>query len=152
MISLKERELILQWDKKGKSQEEMAHLLDCHQSSVSRFLKKYSTSGTIKVLGRNGRPTKLNKEVYSNLKEKILSKILTTNKDFCAVSTKEVNKIILKEIGQTYSLRHVERILHKLGFSLITPRSQHVRHDQEKADKFRQEFKKKLSRSMWAMN
>jgi len=152
MISLKERELILQWDKKGKTQEEIAHLLDCHQSSVSRFLKKYSHSGTIKIIGRSGRPTKLNPDIYSSLKEKILHKIKVTNDDFCAVSTKEVSKLISKEIGHVYSIRHVERILHKLGFSLITPRSQHLRHDQEKVDKFRQEFKKKLNRSMWIMN
>ncbi len=140
MITEKERELILQWNKKGKTQEEIAHLLDCHQSSVSRFLKKYSHSGTIKVLGRSGRPTKLNKEVYSALKEKIFNKIQAANDEFCAVSTKEVSKIISKEIGQTYSLRHVERILHALGFSLITPRSEHVRHDPQKADRFREEF------------
>ena len=48
-------------------------------------------------------------------------------------------------------MRHVERIMHKLGFSLITPRPQHLRHDQNKVDKFREDFKKNFNRSMWAM-
>lgn len=39
-------------------------------------------------------------------------------------------------------MRHIERIIHRLGFSLITPRPQHLRHDQKKVDNFRDEFKK----------
>ena len=64
----------------------------------------------------------------------------------------QVKAFIHKEIGEIYSLRHVERIMHKLGFSLITPRPQHIRHDQKKVDTFRKEFKKNSNRSMWAMN
>jgi len=71
---------------------------------------------------------------------------------YCSVSTKQVNDLIFQEIGETYSFRHVERIMHKLGFSLITPRPQHLRHDQEKVDEFRDEFKKNFPRSMWFMN
>ena len=152
MISIKERKLILIWDKKGKTQQEIAELLGCHQTSISRLLHKYKRKRTIKNLPRSGRPTKLTKQNLARLKNKILTKIKAANDEYCSVSTKQIGEIIHQEISETYSLRHIERIMHKLGFSLITPRSQHIRHDQDKVDKFRDEFKKNFNRSMWAMS
>ena len=152
MISIKERKLIIQWDEKGKTQQEIAELLNCHQTSVSRFLRKYKRKGIIKNLPRSGRPTKLTKEVLTQLKDKILTKIKSANNKYCSVSTKQIKKLIRKEIEEDYTIRHIERIMHKLGFSLVTPRPQHIRHNQEKVDQFRDEFKKKFSRSMWTMN
>ena len=152
MISINERKLIIKWNNKGKTQQEIAELLDCNQSSISRFLRKYKVRKTLDNLPKSGRPTKLTIEIQLKLKEKIITEIEEANNKYCAVSTKQVNTIIKKEIGETYSLRHVERIMHKLGFSLIKPRSQHIRHDQEKVDQFRDDFKKNFSRNMWAMN
>lgn len=152
MLSVKERKLIIQWNENGKNQQEIAELLNCHQSSVSRFLMKYKHKGIIQNLPRSGRPTKLTSKNLLELKEKILTKIKEANNQYCALSTKQVESIIRQEIGETYSLRHVERIMHKIGFSLITPRPQHLRHDQDKVDKFRDDFKKNFNRSMWAMN
>lgn len=152
MLSIDERKLILKWKKEGKNQQEIADLLNCHQSSVSRFLRKYTRKRTIKNLPRSGRPTKLTKKVLSQLKEKILTKIKSANNKYCSVSTKQVKKVICREIGEDYSMRHIGRIMHGMGFSLITPRPQHLRHDQDKVDKFRDEFKKNLKRNMWVMN
>jgi len=152
MISIKERKLIIQWDEKGKTQQEIAELLNCHQTSVSRFLRKYKHKRIVEDLPRSGRPTKLTKKTLSQLKDKIFDKIKSANNKYCSVSTKQVKKIIHQEIGEDYTMRHIGRIMHRLGFSLITPRPQHLRHDQEKINKFREEFKKKLKRSMWAMS
>ena len=41
-----------------------------------------------------------------------------------------------------YSLRHVERILHKIGLSLIKPRSKHIKQDPQEIEEFREKFKK----------
>jgi putative transposase len=152
MITIKERKLIIQWDEKGITQQEIAELLNCHQTSVSRFLNKYKRKGTVENLPRSGRPTKLTKEVLSQLKEKIQAKIKRINNKFCSISTKEIGEFIHKEIGKEYTLRHIERIMHQLGFSLITPRPQHIRHNQEKVDKFRAEFKKNSNKSTWVMS
>jgi len=152
MISIKERELILKWNKDGKNQQEIANLLNCHQSSVSRFLKKFEREGTIKNLPRSGRPTVLTKRTLDLLKDCIITKIKSENSKYCSVSTKEIKRFVHKEIGKDYSIRHIERIMHRLGFSLITPRPQHLRHDQGKVDQFRDEFKKKLKQSIWVMN
>lgn len=152
MISIKERKLIIQWDEEGKTQQEIAELLKCHQTSVSRFLNKYKHKRIVENLPRSGRPTKLTKETLSHLKDDILAKIRKANNEFCSVNTKEVRKIVHREIGKDYSMRHIERIMHKLGFSLITPRPQHIRHEQEKVDQFRDEFKKNFNRSIWVMS
>ncbi len=152
MLSIDERKLILKWKKEGKNQQEIAELLNCHQSSVSRFLLKYSKRRVIKNLPRSGRPTKLTKDRLSQLKEKIHTRIKSANNKYCSVSTKQVKKIVHQEIGEDYSIRHIERIMHRLGFSLVTPRPQHLRHDQEKVDKFRDEFKKNSNRSIWIMS
>ena len=152
MLSIEQRRVIIQLDKKGKTQQNIAELLDCNQSSVSRLLNKYKYKGSVKDLPRSGRPTKLTKQNLARLKKEILVNIKEANDNYCSVSTKQVKDLIHKEVGENYSLRHIERIMHRLGFSLITPRPQHTRHDQEKVDAFRDEFKKKFSRSMWAMN
>src|SRR3989344_7503151 len=130
MIPIEQRNLIIQLDKKGKTQQEIAELLDCNQSSVSRLLYKYEHKGHVKDLPRSGRPTKLTKQNLAKLKNKILINIKEANNSYCSVSTKQVKDLIHKEIGENYSIRHIERIMHRIGFSLITPRPQHIRHDQ----------------------
>ena len=152
MLSKKERELIISLHDKGKKQEEISELIGCSQPTVHRWIKHNSHGRTLDTLPKSGRPTKLTKNNIAKLKKKIVATVESANKDFCSVNTKQIGKIIHQEIGEMYSLRHVERIMHKLGFSLIAPRPQHLRHDQEKVDKFREEFKKNSNRRIWAMS
>lgn len=149
MISKEKRELIVRLHRKGKIQQDIADLVDESQQVVSYWIKRFKETGSVKDLPKSGRPTILKGLVLKNLKNKILNKINSANAEFNCVSTKEIRDLISNEIGITYTIRHVERIMHKLGFSLITPRTTHVRHDQEKVDSFRDEFKKNLSRTMW---
>lgn len=151
MISHKEREIIVRLHQQGKNQQEIAGLISCSQPTVHKWVTRFKKGKTLNSLPRSGRPTKLNLKTLDLLRTKILTKIEGANKEFCSVHTKEIGKLIHQEIGEAYSLRHVERLMHKLGFSLITPRPQHIRHDQEKVDTFRAEFKKNLNRPMWAM-
>lgn len=152
MISIKERGLIVRLYGQGKNQQEIAYLIGCSQPTVHKWITCFKRGRTLDTLPRSGRPTKLTKKTLSRLKKKILDLIVVRNNEFCSVSTKQVKTIIHQEVGELYSLRHVERIMHKIGFSLITPRPQHLRHDQEKVDAFRESFKKNSNRSMWAMS
>lgn len=151
MLSIQERKLIVKLYNEGKKQDYIANLMGCSQPTIHRWINNYIKGRTLKTLPRSGRPTKLTKKNLSKLKNKILKKIKETNSQYCSTSTKEVGKIIKQEIGETYSLRHVERIMHKLSFSLITPRPEHIKHNQNKVDKFRDEFKKNSKRNMWIM-
>ena len=151
MISINERKLIVKLYFKGKKQQEIADLIGCSQPTVNLWIHRSKTRIGLKTRPRSGRPTKLKGKKILRLKNAILNRINSANAEYNSVSTKQIRELIHQEIGESYSIRHVERIMHKLGFSLITPRSQHLRHDQKKVDVFRDEFKKKLPRNTWIM-
>jgi transposase len=85
------------------------------------------------------------------LKVEFKKEALAINKKFCSVDVKQFSQIIEKKVNKKYSTRHVERILHKLNFSRITPRAQHIKNDPKKVAEFRREFKKNLKQSIWVM-
>ena len=151
MISINERKIIIKLHLKGKRQQEIADLIGCSQPTVNLWIRRYRSNKGLETLPRSGRPTKLKGKILKKIKDRIIKNINSANAEFNCVSTKEIKTLIAKEINKSYSIRHVERIMHKLGFSLITPRSQHIRHDQENVDNFRDEFKKNFNRSMWTM-
>jgi len=151
MINLQTRGLVLKWTKDGKTQQQIADLIGCNQSSVSRLIVKYNKTGNIMNLPREGRPTPLTKDTLKKLKATFIKEARTANKRFCSIDTKQFSQIIETKTNKRYSSRHVERILHKLDFSRITPRSQHLKNDPEKVEEFRQEFKKNEKKSIWIM-
>ena len=102
----------------------------------------YVKTGSLENRLRSGRLSNFSKEKLSVIKSKIVKKVVSRNLKFSSCTSKELRDIISKEIKKSVSLRHVRRILHKIGFSLITPRSQHVKNDPVKVKKFRELFKK----------
>ena len=152
MLTKKQRELIIRLKQDGKKQQQIAHLIGCSQAAVSKWIKKYELGRTLETLPRSGRPTKLTSKVIKSLKRKLMSEVRKANKKYCSLNTKQLARIIKEETGNDYSIRHIERLMHKLGFSLIKPRTQHVRHDQKKVDEFRDEFKKNFERNIWIMS
>jgi len=149
MITLQERKLIIRLNDDGKKQEEIANLIGCSQPTVSKWISKNKKGRTLQTLPRSGRPTKLDDKTLIKLKKIILTEIKDANKKYCSINTKELSEIIIREIGIKYTNRHVERIMHKLGFSLITPRSKHIKQDTKKIEEFRKEFKKNSIRNIW---
>ena len=152
MISVKEREIILKLHRQGKKQQDIADLIGCSQPTVHKWIKLSSSRPGLQTLPRSGRPTKLSAKKMVDLKDFITRKVKQVNEQYCSLDTKQLREIIKQEVGEEYTLRHVERIMHRLGFSRITPRPQHLRHDQEKVDTFRDEFKKKLKKNTWIMS
>ena len=71
------------------------------------------------------------------------------NAKFCSINTKQFAQKINTKTNKKYSQRHIRRILHKLEFSRITPRSQHIKNDPEKVAEFREEFKKNSNKNTW---
>ena len=151
MINLQTRELVLKWNNEGKTQQQIADLVNCNQSAISRLIVKYNKTGNLKNLPRSGRPTPLTKKTLVQLKAEFRKEALAANKKFCSIEVKQFSQIIEKKVNKKYSVRHVERILHKLSFSRITPRSQHIKNDPKKVAEFRREFKKNLKQNTWVM-
>jgi transposase len=151
MINLQTRELILKWNKEGKTQQQIADLAGCNQSAISRLITKYNRRGIIKNLPRSGRPTLLTKKTLAKLKKEFVQEARAANKRFCSLNTKQFSEIIQSKTKKKYSQRHVTRILHQLDFSRITPRPQHIKNDPKKVKEFRTDFKKNSKNSTWVM-
>lgn len=151
MLTISERKIIVRLHSQGKKQEVIASIVGCSQQTVSKWIRESRMRKSLKTLPRSGRPTKLTSTKLTNIKDKLKQKIEQKNAQFGSVTTKEIRNIIHQEIGELYSIRHVERIMHKMGFSLITPRTMHTKHDQNAVDEFRKEFKKKRTQSIWIM-
>lgn len=152
MLTKQQRELIIKLKQDGKKQQQISHLLGCSQAAVSKWISKHKAGRTFETLPRSGRPTKLNNEKLDKLRHKLIADVKRANKKYCSLSTKQLSIIIKKEIGQGYSLRHVERIMHKIGFSLIKPRPKHIKQDPKKVEEFQAEFKKNFSRNTWVLS
>lgn len=146
----KERELIIKLRKEGKTCVEVAELLGISKSTVSYWTIRYKQTGCLKDKPRPGRPTPLTSKKLQEMKKTIEDTMLGQN-NRAGLSSKEIRVLIQKETGRAYTLRHVERLLHKMGFSLITPRVNHIKKDKKAQEAFRKEFKKNSSRSIWTI-
>ena len=151
MLNLTQRELIVKLSGQRKKQQEIADIIGCSQPTVNLWLQRKKRGFSLKTLPRSGRPTPLTKETLLKLKNELVREVRTANKNFCSMSTKQFSQKINAKINRNYSPRHLRRIIHKLDFSRITPRSQHIKNDPKKVAEFRNEFKKNLKRSMWVM-
>lgn len=152
MLTKQQRELIVKLDQDGKKQQQISHLIGCSQAAVSKWISKHKAGRTLETLPRSGRPTKLNNAKLKGLKTKLIAEVKRANKKYCSLNTKQLGEIIKSEIGKEYSLRHVERIMHRLGFSLIKPRPKHIKQDPRKVEAFRAEFKKNFGRNTWVLS
>lgn len=151
MINLQTRELVLKWKKEEKTQQDIANLIGCNQSAVSRLIAKHKQTGSIENLPRSGRPTRLTKKALAKLKTEFRKEAIAVNKNYCSIDVKEFSHIIEKKTSKKYSNRHVKRILRKLDFSRITPRPKHIENDPKKVSEFRTDFKKNLKQNTWVM-
>ena len=152
MLNLTQRELIVKLSKQRKNQQEIADIIGCSQPTINLWLQREKHGLSLKTLPRSGRPTPLTKKTLTKLKKEFAKKAREANKKFCSINTKQFSQMINTKTNKNYSARHLRRILHKLDFSRITPRSQHIKNDPAKVAAFRQEFKKNSKRSMWVMN
>ncbi|MFH1064250.1 MAG: winged helix-turn-helix domain-containing protein [Candidatus Woesearchaeota archaeon] len=148
---IKERELIVKLYDEGKKQHVIADILGTSQQKVSFWVRRYKKTRSFENRLRSGRPSNFSDENLSLIKAKIVKKVVSKNMKYSSCTSKELKNIISREIKKPISMRHARRILHKIGFSLITPRSQHVKNDPEKVANFRREFKKKSNQSFWVI-
>jgi len=143
----KERELIISLHKKNKSTYEIADILGISQTKASFWVRRWKKTGSLNNLPKSGRPTPANKKFLESFKQTLLNK--TNNKT--GLNSKEVLGLLSKKTHKKYSLRQTQRILHKLGFSLIAPRPQHINKDPKAAELFKEEFKKNSKKNIWAI-
>ena len=147
--TIKERELIIKLHKEKRSTYEISSILGISQTKASFWVRRYKKTGSLENLPRSGRPTSLTKENLNSIRDMIKLKVIEPR--IAGVSSKEVLQLIEHKVKRKYTLRHVQRLLHKIGMSLITPRVSHIKKDEKAQNKFRDEFKKNSSRNMWVI-
>jgi transposase len=149
---LKERQLIVKLhfiDK--KKTREIANLLGTSKSTVSYWICKHKKGLSLEDKSRSGRPAKIDSEKLEKLKLALHKKPIS--KRFGGQSmgwtTKMVVKYIQDEFQIQYTQRNVIKLLHKLGLSLITPRSQHIKDSKLARQVFKDDMGKKTSKSVF---
>ena len=139
---LKERELILKLAKEKKTCRDIAGILGTSKSKVSFWINRYKKTGSLADKPKPGRPTPLTKHDLEEIKTLLRAKLMNAKTKKSGFLTKEVLALIEEKARKRYTMRHTERIMHKIGLSLTTPRVSHIRKDEKAQDKFRDEFKK----------
>ncbi len=145
----KERELIISLYDKGDSTYQIADILGISQTKASFWVRRFNETGSLENKSRSGRPSPLKKKLSSIAK--VIKQQVLNSEGKSGISSKEVLQIVEEKIGKRYTLRHAQRLLHKMGFSLVTPRVSHIKKDKVAQEKFRQEFKKNLRKNMWTI-
>lgn len=148
----KERKLIIKHYKKGAKLRKIGEMLDIPHTKSYYWIKRYKQYGIkgLETKKQQGKIPLLNENALSKLKHFLVNnKPVRYNGQASGWISKEVKQHINKEFNVNYSLRHVERLLHKLGFSLITPRTRNVKTSSEKQSYFKRKFKKNLKMNIW---
>jgi len=146
----KERELIVKLSNEKKSSYEIADILGISQTKASFWIRRYRNTGSLEDRLRSGRPTHLTKKKLDQI-ALLLKKKMLSQENKTGLSSKEVLQLIENKTKKNYTLRHTQRLMHKMGLSLITPRVSHIRKDEKAQEEFRQEFKKNSKRNIWVI-
>ena len=128
--NVRERTLMIIWLEEGKTTYEVGELLNCPQSKVAYWKKRFEEEGLVglRTRERSGKPSRLSNED----EERIRERLETVN----SWQTKWVRDLIHKEAGVVYSERHVVRLLHAWGFGRIVPRKGHILADEREQEQF----------------
>lgn len=144
------RQNIIKLHKKGKKQTEISYLLDVPQSTVSFWIIKYNREKRLIDKPRSGRPAHLTKEQKQELKSILLD---FPPKRFGGESlgwtTKMAIQYVKDKFNVQYGMRQMQKLFHKFGIKLITPRPDHTKASYAARVVYRMDFKKNSKRNIW---
>jgi transposase len=137
---IKQRLLIILKAFKIKSSYKIAELIDTSHTKVQRWINRFNKYGFkgLKDKKRSGRPTQLTEEQKKRL-ENILDNPGELKPGF---KTNEIVERIKKVFRVVYTVRHVRRLLHSMGYGRIKGRPEHVNKDPIKAKSVIRKLKK----------
>jgi transposase len=123
----------------GYSCPEIVQITGNSRRAIQAWVAKYNAQGIegLKERPGKGRRPKLPAAKYQKFRSRLDAG--PTEKDRTAtLYGKDIQRILEREFGVVYSLNGVYQLLHRLGYSCLTPRPRH-----EQADvKSQQQFKK----------
>ena len=128
-----------------KSAKKVAKIVLRSKKTVINWIKAFNEGG-IEGLARDsppGKQSRLSKEQMDDLKKDVLKNPRELGYDFSNWEGKSVEHHILEKFGVKLGVRAVQKLLHKLGFSLQRPKYKLAKADPEAQKEFRQKLKKK---------
>ena len=142
---------IVRLDKKGYSQIQIAEMVECTQSWVSRFLQRYATEAVAAM--RAKRAGKGRKAALSETDlEELAVLIETTAPSVYGFESEgwtrlKVAEVMRQRFGVKHDVSHISRLMKKIGFSLQKPLTRDYRQSAEEIEKWRSETFPQLKKS-----
>jgi len=144
------RKQIISLHEKGKPTREIAYLLDTSKSKASYWTKRYKQTKSLENMPRSGCPARLNKIQLSQLNEALLD--FAPNRyggESLGWTTKIAIQYVKDKFNVRYGMRQMQKLFHKFGLNLITPRTEHVKSSYAARTVYRMDFKKNSKKNIW---
>jgi transposase len=115
----------------AKEAVEIARALGRARRSVQDWAYAYRDGGidAIQPRPRPGRTPKLPRDREAQLRQRLDAGPRADDGGVCTLRGRDVVRILEREFGVSYSLGGAYDLLHRLGYSCLTPRPQHERSD-----------------------
>lgn len=144
------RKKIISLHKKGKTTRDIAYLLDTSKSKVAYWIKRYRQTGKLENMHRSGCPARLNEIQLSQLNEALLD--FAPNRyggESLGWTTKMAIQYVKDKFNVRYGMRQMQKLFHKFGLNLITPRTEHAKASYAARTVYRMDFKKNSKKNIW---
>jgi transposase len=140
----KSRLLVALKRKEGQSMDDIAQQLEMKRITVNMTLHRFQERGISAKDDekRSGRPKELTRAQLKNLRNRLIAGPRKGQNPLW--TTKMVMAHVEKEYGQKYTVRHMRRLLHQLGFSIQKPRPRHYMADVKQQEHFKKTSGKPL--------
>ncbi len=146
----KERELIINLHQKNRTVREIASILDISKSKAGYWVKRYRETKCLKNKPRSGKPSRLNQEQIKQLKTILLDfPPQRFGGESFGWTTKMAIKYVQDNFDVKYCMRQMQKLFHKLGLDLITPRIKHRKSSDAVRIVYRMDFKKNSKKNIW---
>jgi len=144
------RRRILELDKEGYGQPEIAELVECSQCWVSKVLKRVELEGEASLKAKGYAPGKaaaLSAAQLEQLRSLLQAEAKAAGFASDGWTRQRVAHLICEHFSVRHDLSHISRILKKLAFTLQKPQRRDYRQDQGAVTKWRNETLPQLKKS-----
>ena len=135
----------------GKTQKEIASLMDCSQAWVSKVLRRYRIEGPKGLLSKGkakGATSKLTILQLENLKQLLLEGALNHGFVTDNWTRERIAALILKKFEVSYHPAHISWVMRKIGYSKQKPITHSYRKDKEAVEEWKTKTLPALKKSI----
>lgn len=133
--------------REGKTAPQIAAALGAARRAVQEWVARYNRNGIdgLKEGVHTGKPPKLPKDQHEQFKARLDAGALPAD-GVCTLRAADVRRILEKEFGVVYRLKGIYKLLHRLGYSCLSPRPRHRLSDPAQQAAFKKTSPSRSSR------